>query len=1221
MTVVQLQFSRDFCNNNKIYVDASLDNSSYDVIHSKTYNESVVTINLTNTINGMYVKVRSTCKPLSASYVTSAAGSGSGEISDEQIAALEAAIAAKQDELAFDNEPTANSNNILSSGTIHTALTEKQDAINSSNKVDAGNVAVSNVNGIESTDVSGALAELNNDIASKQDPITIDSTPTANSTNPVSSGGVHTALAGKANSSDLALVATSGSYNDLGDKPTIPTIDTTLANDSNNAIANSAVYAALANKQDTLTIDATPTADSANAVSSGGVFAALANIGGDTIQYSTMPEASASNLGSIIQYVGESTNDYTKGHFYECIYEEGNKENDTVGGYSWSRCYVQPSTMVDSFIIANSTNPVQAQAISAALQTKQAKMQYDELPEASEDYLDKIVQYIGVTDDGIINGHFYKCVSDGEQDPTYSWEEAEVQTPTEIPDTIPVVTITHEDVEGFDTGIDGVNPYEALYAQDGTTIKGYNIAMTPKLMRQILGDKHLIFLQVGANNECFRFIGNSEIEADGDVGTSQATFHTGNIMLVASQGVNHQSISIFGTSFEWNEPRTFKVTNLTDKYFSAPSISIQTAVSSLVRLKEYIDFQTYNYVNQFDFIFDSAIELDNGFTVPANSIVMAFYRCINSDSSRYWCYHGIGISHDGTLFTVIFTYDANANEGEEWSINGYSIQSQSAGGDTIQYSTMPTASADNLGHIVQYTGTTTASYTNGYFYICVSDGESTPTYSWERLNVQPAGAAEGNSVKVLSSYTELNDVEDGDVVILGDSFYSGSVPSYIPTGETGLITKVTKKTVAINVTKSTTDASELVIDENTLYEEFPYTSDDWTINSLTDSSNILDAVLSLKGVGVGLSTDNANIGVYYSSNSNAIVLYENNGNTLTDEDVTITVLILSQSKEVPTFNLGSSYVSGGTSDGSTIEEILVKVSTPFFIIRDWTNGYSSETIIGSYSPYQNYRQPHRWTLLGIGWIAVYRKMSTDNAPSRESYVDLTALDTSNEPKVAFINANADIGGGYAQSGYNGTINFGTNLNYYEGSVYVADNSAYSFSNANWSYYSRTTGLLYNNIGYCIGYTEYDETTDIVTGHFYADNNWVTFTKPSSGDEEITYTYHYYDYQNTLQESEYTAQLIESPFNRLEAIIKPVIKERLSHGNSLNGSGVFTIEYGGENAVIDGVQFVKGCKYERYYDTTNSAWAFRQLTISKAQLQSIVAASSDFADFQTRIAAI
>lgn len=55
----------------------------------------------------------------------------------------------------------------------------------------------------------------------------------------------------------------------------------------------------------------------------------------------------------------------------------------------------------------------------------------------------------------------------------------------------------------------------------------------------------------------------------------------------------------------------------------------------------------------------------------------------------------------------------------------------------MQYSTVPTASVDVLGKIIQYTGTTTSNYTNGYYYMCISNGEATPTYFWERINVQP----------------------------------------------------------------------------------------------------------------------------------------------------------------------------------------------------------------------------------------------------------------------------------------------------------------------------------------------------------------------------------------------------------------------------------------------------------------------------------------------------
>ena len=53
--------------------------------------------------------------------------------------------------------------------------------------------------------------------------VTVDSALSTTSTNPVQNKIITSALNGKANSSSLATVATSGSYNDLSNKPTIPT--------------------------------------------------------------------------------------------------------------------------------------------------------------------------------------------------------------------------------------------------------------------------------------------------------------------------------------------------------------------------------------------------------------------------------------------------------------------------------------------------------------------------------------------------------------------------------------------------------------------------------------------------------------------------------------------------------------------------------------------------------------------------------------------------------------------------------------------------------------------------------------------------------------------------------------------------------------------------------------------------------------------------------------
>lgn len=88
-------------------------------------------------------------------------------------------------------------------------------------------------------DASNVRTSLQNSInglsSSKQDKLTFDSTPTADSPNTVTSGGVKTALDKKADTSSLKTVATSGSYNDLTDRPTIPTVPTKVSAFTNDA--------------------------------------------------------------------------------------------------------------------------------------------------------------------------------------------------------------------------------------------------------------------------------------------------------------------------------------------------------------------------------------------------------------------------------------------------------------------------------------------------------------------------------------------------------------------------------------------------------------------------------------------------------------------------------------------------------------------------------------------------------------------------------------------------------------------------------------------------------------------------------------------------------------------------------------------------------------------------------------------------------------------------
>ena len=91
----------------------------------------------------------------------------------------------------------------------------------------------------------------------KEDVLTFDSTPTAGSSNPVTSAGIKTALDAKQNTLSF---------------------DTTPTASSTKPVTSDGIKTALDAKQNALTFDTTPTANSLNPVTSGGIFNVLGNV-------------------------------------------------------------------------------------------------------------------------------------------------------------------------------------------------------------------------------------------------------------------------------------------------------------------------------------------------------------------------------------------------------------------------------------------------------------------------------------------------------------------------------------------------------------------------------------------------------------------------------------------------------------------------------------------------------------------------------------------------------------------------------------------------------------------------------------------------------------------------------------------------------------------------------------------------------------------------------
>ena len=194
-----------------------------------------------------------------------------------EITGLAAALAAKQDALNFDTTPTEGSTNPVTSGGIKTALNGKANAVAAGSP--SGGIVIAGTSG-ELARSNKTVQDLLNAIAAKQDALNFDTTPTAGSTNPVTSGGIKTALNGKAN--------VKHGHDSIGGTSTAQDASVSCERDTVRITAENEVIISIEGQTIHLTVDnyenlvraltdpdSTPTANSNNLVTSGGVKAAI----------------------------------------------------------------------------------------------------------------------------------------------------------------------------------------------------------------------------------------------------------------------------------------------------------------------------------------------------------------------------------------------------------------------------------------------------------------------------------------------------------------------------------------------------------------------------------------------------------------------------------------------------------------------------------------------------------------------------------------------------------------------------------------------------------------------------------------------------------------------------------------------------------------------------------------------------------------------------------
>lgn len=146
-------------------------------------------------------------------------------------------------------------------------------------------------------------------------------------------------------------------------------------------------------------------------------------------QATVMPEASANNVNTIIQYIGETNENYTQGYFYICTEETVMVDGVSTTIYKWEQIQVQDSGNSENIDLSNYYTKEEINNVIAEINNT---IQKETMPDPSEDNKGTIVQYVGVTNNNYTTGYFYQVVEetvineDGTETIIYKWEQVDM---------------------------------------------------------------------------------------------------------------------------------------------------------------------------------------------------------------------------------------------------------------------------------------------------------------------------------------------------------------------------------------------------------------------------------------------------------------------------------------------------------------------------------------------------------------------------------------------------------------------------------------------------------------------------------------------------------------------------------------------------------------------------------------------------------------------------
>lgn len=476
-------------------------------------------------------------------------------------------------------------------------------------------------------------------------------------------------------------------------------------------------------------------------------------------QFSTMPEA-AEHPNAIVQYIGATNTNYTKGYFYH--------SNPTIISgevvYNWAQIAVQPSnTNYENLSNLPEVNNVQLLgSLSLDDLGIQGKVQFTTPPTATSENAGKIIQYVGTTTADYKAGFFYQSAYNTET-AGYYWRQLDTSDNTALAARVATLetnqgnmstlviagvsdivsalnalankslsTITYVEPNLFIDYTDGTrftfnvqailndtqigelaNVHDA--AIQNTNVLAYNSAIlgyqpydvVAALTATLQSSKDYTDQEIAGAIQDDAYICDAKPVCTYDAGTG-------------TYSVIYYQNQVAKTTSETEARFYYKVNNdpyCTSWFITGDSTKDPVEFTYLLSTPDFDDYVNKNT----DITSTYAADMPDKTKVPNVAALDALMVIVNT---------ALGLK----VNTSDIVDNLNSQDSTKvLSANqGYQIKLLiDAKQDIIQFSTMPTASADLVGAVAQYIGATSPAYKTGYWYICVSDGELTPTYSWE----------------------------------------------------------------------------------------------------------------------------------------------------------------------------------------------------------------------------------------------------------------------------------------------------------------------------------------------------------------------------------------------------------------------------------------------------------------------------------------------------------